>query len=142
MLVGLASVAGTLAADLTRRIGPRWAFVLAASLMAASLGLLAVWPGSLATALVAGIGFGAAYNAVVALQTMWSAEVFARRPSAGLAAVMTMLGVGQLMGPWLAGATAGAVGLRGAFLGAATIVALSATLLPRREHLTTVLPKG
>lgn len=142
MLVGLASVAGTLAADLTRHVGPRRAFVLAASLMAASLALLAVWPGSLPTALAAGIGFGAAYSAVVALQTMWSAEVFAQRPSAGLAAVMTMLGIGQLIGPWLAGVTAGAVGLRGAFLGAATIVALSATLLPRREHLTTMLPSG
>lgn len=140
MLVGLASVAGTLAADLTRRVGPRRAFVLSAGLMAASLGLLAVWPGSVPAALVAGIGFGAAYNAVVALQTLWSAEVFAGRPSAGLAAVMMMLGIGQLIGPSLAGAAAGAVGLRGAFLGAATVVALSATLLPRRQHLPAALP--
>jgi predicted MFS family arabinose efflux permease len=139
MLVGVASIAGTLAADLMRRVGQRGAFVLCAGLMAGSLGLLAVWPGSVPAALTAGIGFGGAYNGVVALQTLWSAEVFARRPSAGVAAVMTMLAIGQLIGPPLAGAAAGAVGLRGAFLGAATIVAFSTVLLPRRERLPAAL---
>jgi predicted MFS family arabinose efflux permease len=139
MAVGVASVAGTLAADLCGRIGPRRAFALTACAMAASLAVLALWPASLPTALVAGAGFGAAYNAVVALQTLWSAEVFAGRPSAGLAAVMMMLGVGQLIGPSLAGAAAGVMGLRGAFFAAATMVALSATLLPRHERLTPAL---
>lgn len=41
-----------------------------------------------------------------------------------------MLGVGLLVGPPLAGAVAGVVGLPGAFLGAAVLVALSAFLRP------------
>jgi hypothetical protein len=47
-----------------------------------------------------------------------------------------MLGIGQLAGPTLAGIAADAVGLRGAFPGAAAVVALNAALRPGRTGAT------
>jgi len=73
------------------------------------------------------------YNAVVFALQVWSADVFAGRPSAGPAAVMAMLGVGQLIGPSRPVPPRASRG-SGRVPGAGTIVALSATLLPRRER--------
>ena len=80
-VVGAASIAGSLGGDLVERLGARAALVLAALAMATSLALLATaaagWPGAMLSA----AGFGAAYNLIVALQTIWSVRVFADRPS-------------------------------------------------------------
>lgn len=80
-------------------------------------------------AVIAGVAFGAAYNLVVALQVLWSVEVFAQRPSTGLAATMFALSTGLLAGPAVGGAlmaTAGPPAAFGAAAGAVVVGALSA----------------
>jgi MFS family permease len=83
-------------------------------------------------------GFGAAYNLIVALQTIWSARVFADRPAVGLGAVMFVLSVGLLAGPPVAGALADRLSLAAAFYAAAGLCAATALLAPREDLRATV----
>jgi predicted MFS family arabinose efflux permease len=133
-VVGVASVAGTAGADVVRRLGPRATFVLAAGAEATSLLLLGGLPGTLATGLVSAVLFGAAYNTVVAVQVMWSAEVFAARPSAGLAAVLVMNAVGLLAGGPIFGAIADRTGLATAFELGAVLLLCTFPLAPRTHR--------
>jgi predicted MFS family arabinose efflux permease len=132
-VVGAASLAGGLGGDLLERFGGRAALVLTALLMATALALLASaaseWPGAVLSA----AGFGAAYSLIVALQTIWSARVFADRPAVGLGAVMFVLSVGLLAGPPVAGALADQVSLPAAFYAAAGLCAATVFLAPREE---------
>jgi hypothetical protein len=105
-VVGVASVGGTAAGDAIRRIGAGRAYVLAAALEATALLLVGLAPGTPATGLTSAILFGFAYNTIVAIQVIWSARVFAERPSAGLAAVMVMNALGLLAGAPVFGAIA------------------------------------
>jgi predicted MFS family arabinose efflux permease len=133
-LVGSASVLGILAGDLVRRVSPAGAFSALTAMLAGSLGLLAAAPASLAAAALSGVVFGASFNLIVAIQSIWTSRVFAQRPSAGLAAVMFMLGLGLLVGPPSAGLLADRLGL-GAVLLLAAGLAATAGVLPPRERL-------
>jgi MFS family permease len=82
---------------------------------------------------VSAAGFGAAYNLIVALQTIWSARVFADRPAVGLGAVMFVLSVGLLAGPPLAGALADGASLSAAFYAAAGLCAATVAFMPRED---------
>src|SRR3954469_24303780 len=131
-VVGLASILGSFGGDFLQRVGGRRALQLSAVGLALSLGSLAVlhdswWVGLSAAA------FGTAYNLILAVQAIWSTQVFASRPSTGLAAVLFMLGVGQLVGPPLAGLLADGVGLQAAFWGGGVLIALVSVLSPREE---------
>jgi predicted MFS family arabinose efflux permease len=133
-LVGVSSVLGSVAGDLLERIGGRPALRASAFGLAASLCVLALWHGSWLGVVVAGVAFGATYNILLAVQAIWSTRVFAQRPATGLAAMLFMLGIGQLVGPPLAGALADSVGLAPAFyLGGALVAGVA--LLPPREEL-------
>jgi predicted MFS family arabinose efflux permease len=137
-LVGVAGVLGTLAGDLLRRVSPARAFSALTAALAGSLGLLAVAPASLGAAALSGVLFGASFNLIVAIQSIWTSRVFAARPSAGLAAVMFMLGLGLLIGPPAAGLLADRLGLGMVLLLAAGLAAV-AGILPPRERL---MPAG
>jgi predicted MFS family arabinose efflux permease len=133
--VGLASVLGGLGGELARVAGLRAGLLSSALLLAGALGALAVAPGTGTVAVVAGVAFGSAYNLVIALQVLWSAEVFAERPSIGLAATMFALSSGLLAGPAIGGgliAAAGPPTAFGAATGAVLVGALSALRLPSR----------
>jgi predicted MFS family arabinose efflux permease len=132
-VVGVASVGGTAGADAVRHLGARTAFILAAAAEATSLLLLGCAPGTLATGLASAVLFGAAYNAVVAVQVMWSARVFATRPSAGLAAVMVMNAVGLLAGAPIFGAIADHTGLATAFNAGAVLLICATAVAPREQ---------
>jgi predicted MFS family arabinose efflux permease len=132
-IVGVASVGGTAGADAVRHLGARTAFILAAAAEATSLLLLGCAPGTLATGLASAVLFGAAYNAVVAVQVMWSARVFATRPSAGLAAVMVMNAVGLLAGAPIFGAIADHTGLATAFNAGAVLLICATAVAPREQ---------
>jgi len=67
---------------------------------------------------------------VVAVQGMWSAAVFADRPSAGLAAVNTSLTVGTLVGPALGGFVLSLFGYGPALALAALLTVLALPLAP------------
>jgi predicted MFS family arabinose efflux permease len=136
-LVGAASVLGILAGDLLRRVSPAGAFSALTAMLAGSFGLLAAAPASLGAAAISGVLFGASFNLIVAVQSIWTSRVFADRPSAGLAAVMFMLGLGLLIGPLAAGLLADRLGL-GAVLLLAAGLAVSVGVLPPRERLMPV----
>jgi hypothetical protein len=60
--------------------------------LAGSLSLLAAAPASPAAAALSGVLFGTSFKLIVAIQSIWSARVFAQRPRAGLAAVRRAAG--------------------------------------------------
>ncbi|MGI8607214.1 MAG: MFS transporter [Gaiellaceae bacterium] len=133
-VVGLASVGGILAGELVRRVDPRNAFFAVSFALAIAFWLLSLAPSALFAVLLSAALFGVAYNLVVAIQVIWSAQVFADRPSAGLSAVMFAMGLGLLVGPAGAGALAQEIGLTNVFLVGGGVVA-SAVLFAPREAL-------
>ena len=128
--VGIASVGGSAGADAVRHLGARVAFILAAIAEAASLVLLGLVPGTLAAAITSAVLFGVAYNTIVAVAVIWSAQVFAARPSAGLAAVMVMSALGLLVGPPFFGVIADRIGLASVFVAGAGLLVLTTALAP------------
>jgi predicted MFS family arabinose efflux permease len=131
--VGLSGVAGSFAGDMLERLGGRAALRVSASALGGSLFLLAAAPSAWWSVIVSACLFGSTYNLLLAVQAIWSARVFSSRPSTGLAAMLFMVGIGQLAGPALAGVLADGAGLAAAFvIGGATISA-SALLAPREE---------
>src|SRR5829696_6886994 len=133
ILVGSASVLGTLAGDLLRRVSPAVAFRVLTSVLAGSVGLLTVAPASLGPAAFSGVLFGASFSLIVAIQSIWTSWVFAERPSAGLAAVMFMLGLGLLVAPPAAGLLADRLGLGAVLLLAGGVAAIAGALPPRER---------
>jgi predicted MFS family arabinose efflux permease len=134
VVVGVASVGGTLSGDLVRRLGGQATFVLALAGETAALLLLGLAPGHVGAALASAVLFGAAYNVVLAVEAIWSSLVFIERPSAGLAATMVMNGLGFLVGPPILGAVADHTGYGAVFVAAAGLL-LATTALAPREHL-------
>ncbi len=132
-VVGLASIGGTASADAVCHLGARAAFMLAAVAEAVSLALLGFAPGTLAVALGSAVLFGAAYNTVIAVEVIWSAQVYAARPSAGVAAVMIMGALGLLAGPPILGAIADRTGLAAIFVAGAGLLMLTTALAPRER---------
>ena len=134
-IVGVAGVLATLTGDLMRRLGARQRVRRrhhrrggrdrAAGAAAPSA------PPRVASAIL----FGAAYNAAVAVQAIWSLHVFAERPSLGLAAAMGANGVGLMLGPLGAGLLAGPLGTGAVLAIGAAVVAVSGVLAPREAIL-------
>lgn len=130
VVVGVASVGGTVAGDAVRRLGGRVTFTLAVAAEAAALLLLGLAPGHVGAAIASAVLFGAAYNVVLAVQAIWSGQVFRQRPSAGLAAAMAMNGLGFLLGPPISGAVADHTGFAVVFAAAAALLLATTTLSP------------
>jgi predicted MFS family arabinose efflux permease len=141
-VVGVSSILGSAAGDLLERVGGRRALQLSAAGLSGSMCLLAVWHGSWAGLVLSAAAFGATYNVLLAVQVIWSARVFASRPATGLAAVLFMLGLGQIVGPVLAGMLADGVGLAAAFLAGGALIFACALLPPREELRAAVASSG
>jgi predicted MFS family arabinose efflux permease len=134
-VVGVSSVLATGTGDLVDRFGARRVFAGAALSEASALVTLALRPASLPMALVSAVLFGAAYNAAVAVQAMWSARLYSRQPSLGLAIAMAANALGLLAGPVAAGAFSDAIGLTDVLLLGGVILTAAALLAPRRDIL-------
>jgi predicted MFS family arabinose efflux permease len=132
-LVGVASVAGMIGGDASRRIGAGPTFAAAVVAEGMALGLLALEPGSLVVAGLSAALFGLGYNVAVTVETLWSARVFESRPSAGLASVMFLSATGLLVGPPLAGFLSEAAGMRSVFAAGALVLVATLALAPRRD---------
>jgi predicted MFS family arabinose efflux permease len=130
VVVGIASIGGAFANQILRRLGTALGFRLCGALLACSLALLIVGASRAPIAIASGLVFGITYNLVVAIQVIWSDEVFASRPSAGLAATMLMFGTGQILGPTIAGIVADRAGVGAAFGLAAGVMAVSLSMAP------------
>lgn len=136
-VVGVASVLGTGTGDLAHRFGPRRTYLVVTFAESAALALLAVLPGSLTAAFCSGVLFGAAYNAAVGVQVLWSTHLFSARPSLGLSATMGANGLGLLVGPLAAGLLIGPLGLGAVLLLGALLVAGASLLSPPQGILGT-----
>lgn len=132
-VVGLASVGGTVGGDAVRRVGGRAVFALALAVEAAALLLVGLAPEQVSAAMASAVLFGVAYNVVVAVQVIWSGQVFSERPSAGLAAVLAMNGLGLLIGPPVLGAVADQTGFAVVFAAAAVLLLITTALAPRER---------
>jgi predicted MFS family arabinose efflux permease len=132
-VVGVASVAGLVAGDASKRLGARPTFAAAVAGESLALLLLALAPGSLAVAALSAALFGLGYNVAVGVEAIWSGSVFESRPSAGLAAVMFLGATGLLLGPPIAGFISDAAGMRAVFAGGAVVLAAAIALSPRRD---------
>jgi predicted MFS family arabinose efflux permease len=123
-IVGVASLGGALASGLVARVGLRAGGVGCGALLAASLVALALIPGAVVAGIAAAVFFGAGYNLLVAIQGLWSLRISGYDPAQGLAAVMSAMGVGFLLGPLLAAP----LEQRTAFLAAAAFLAAGGSL--------------
>ena len=131
---GVAGVLASLTGSVVRRTGQRSVHRGSVLALAAALALLAATTRSdtppVTALLLAGGLFGVSYNAVVAVQGMWNADVFRERPSAGLAAVNTALTAGTLVGPAVGGWVIGVSGYGVALTLAAGVAGLTVLLAP------------
>ncbi|MGJ9414248.1 MFS transporter [Aeromicrobium sp. CF4.19] len=100
---GAASLLASFAGFLVNRSSLRLVNQIAALGVAVTLIAFGMSTAHPSVAAGASIVFGAAYATIIATQGLWSAQIFADRPSAGLAAVNTALTVGTLSGPTIAG---------------------------------------
>lgn len=135
-VVGVASILATATGDLVRRLGAARAYVATTLAEATALALLALAPTSLAAALVSAVLFGAAYNATVAIQAIWSTHLFSARPSLGISAAMSANGLGLMLGPLGAGLLAATIGLGPVLLLGGGLIAAAALLAPREAILS------
>jgi predicted MFS family arabinose efflux permease len=129
--VGAAGIVGGLAGDLVARIGLRRALWVTVAGLALSLALLPLVAASLPLVLVSALLFGAGFIALTGVLVVWSVRAVPERPDAGLAAMLFLLFVGQLVGPAVAGFVGGSYSLEPAFYLSAGLVALIAPLAPR-----------
>lgn len=122
---GVAGILASLSGKVFSRLGLLSSYLICVVLLTASLVLLGTGTAHLPMLLLAAVLFGGSYNAVVAAHGVWSATVFAERPSAGLAAVNTALTVGTIAGPAAAGILIDWSGYTSAVLAAAACTLLA-----------------
>lgn len=137
-IVGLASIVAVASGDASRNIGAARTFAAAVVGEGFALVLLALAPGSPGLVALSAVLFGVGYNVAVAVEAMWSAQVFAGRPSAGLAAVMFLGASGLLLGPPLAGFLADQTGMQAVFGAGAGLLVATALLAPRGSAVAAV----
>lgn len=127
---GAASILASLSGSLVDWAGLRRGYLGTCVLLAVAIVLIALQAQRFVLVLLAAVLFGAFYGAVIATQGIWSAEVFASRPSAGLAAVNTALTLGTITGPAAAGLLINRSGYSTTLLAAASVVAVSVFFCP------------
>jgi predicted MFS family arabinose efflux permease len=136
---GAAGILASASGGVFDRIGLRRGYLLACTLLAASLALLGTVATHLAAALVAAVLFGTFYNTAVAAQGIWSSRVFADHPAAGLAAVNTALTIGTLAGPSIAGTSITHLGYPTTLVAAAAVVLTALVFCPPTERRRRIL---
>ena len=96
--------------------------------------LLGLAPGALVAALASAVLFGAAYNIVVAVEVIWSAQVFAARPVRRASPRCWSWARSDCSrAPPLFGAVADRTGLAAIFFAGAVLLSLTTALAPRDD---------
>ncbi len=124
--LGLIGLVGLATGEMENRIG-LVALVRATFLAStASMGLIALWPAE-GWAVVASAGLqGAVIMVMSATFSFWSARLFPSLPSVSFTVVLLFVAGGSVVGPWLAGTLAGAIGMKAVFLAGAGLSAATA----------------
>lgn len=122
-------LAGTLVAGLGLQQSLRWTIVG----LAAAIGLLPLALSSGAAVLGSAVLFGGFFIIVSGLLAVWNMTVFCTRPSAGMGAIVSLIAIGQLVGPALTGLLSSRVGLAPTFYGAGVLMAALVLVVPRMD---------
>lgn len=113
----------------SRRVGPRWAFVAAMAVQAGGMALPAL-SGSGAAAVLGALFFGGTFIGIVTVTMELARRLAPEAAVRAIGSLTAVYGVGQAVGPWLAGHVSRAAGGPApAVLGAAAAVALGGLLL-------------
>ena len=130
-IVGAAGLVGPLAGTLVARVGLRQALRWTIAGLATAIGLLPLALSSWAAVLGSAVLFGGLFIIVSGLLAVWTMTVFYERPSAGLGAIVSLIAIGQLVGPALTGLLSGRVGLAPTFCVAGVLMAALVLVGPR-----------
>lgn len=131
-LLGTAAVLGALSGDAVRLLGLRQAWALTATLTAAGTALLALAPGHVLAAALAGATFGGAYTALSGVLIAWAAVVRPRAAGQATATLFVALTAGQAAGAAATGVLVDRAGAQAAFWVCAGVLLLAAGIRPRR----------
>ncbi|WP_197679062.1 MFS transporter [Auraticoccus monumenti] len=131
-LLGVAAVLGALSGDAVRRLGLGGAWVLTAVGTALGTALLALAPGQVLVAALAGALFGGAYTALSGVLIAWGAALRPRAAGQATATLFTALTAGQALGATVAGTVAARAGAPTAFWVGAALLVVAAGVVPRR----------
>jgi predicted MFS family arabinose efflux permease len=133
ILLGVAGLLGAAVGDLAASWGLARAWTACLILLAAATGLLAALPSVVAVAWSSAAGFGAAYIATTGLLLLWGVRVYPDDPAAGAGIAFLVLALAQAAGSVVFGALSDIAGPIAAFLAAAVIALLGATLRPASD---------
>ena len=131
-LLGTAAVLGALSGDAVRVLGLRRAWALTATLTATGTALLALAPGHVLAAALAGATFGGAYTALSGVLIAWAAAVRPRAAGQATATLFVALTAGQAAGAAATGLLVDRAGAQAAFWVCAAVLLLAAGIRPRR----------
>lgn len=132
VLLGAAAVLGALSGDAVRLLGLRRAWALTVALTAAGTAVLALAPGAVLVAAVAGAAFGGAYTAMSGVLIAWGSALRPQAAGEATAVLFVALTAGQALGAVATGALAGRVGAPAAFGVSAAVLLAAAGVLPAR----------
>lgn len=130
IVFGIAGTVGLFTGDAEKRLGLAIVLRLIFVAAGASLLLLAVLPGHWTAASASAALHGASLMAVSAVLAFGSLRLFPHAPAFGFTAVVMVMAAGNVLGPAVAGASAGQFGMESALIGAATLALLSGIVLP------------
>jgi len=133
-LLGAAAALGALSGDAVRLLGLRRAWVLTSVLSAAGTAGLALAPGQVLTAAVAGAVFGGAYTALSGVLIAWASALRPGAAGQATATVFVALTAGQSVGALATGALAERAGAPAAFWAGAALLLAAACLVPARTR--------
>ena len=134
VLLGAAAVLGGFSGDAVRLLGLRRAWVMTVTLSAAGTGALALAPGQVPIAAVAGVVFGGAYTALSGVLISWAGALRPHDTGRSTATLFIALTAGQSIGAVATGALAERVGAPAAFGAAAAVLLASVSALPEKTH--------
>jgi predicted MFS family arabinose efflux permease len=132
-LLGAAAVLGGFSGDLVRLFGLRRVWALTATLTAAGTAALALAPGQLLVAALAGAVFGGAYTSMSGILIVWAGALRPRTAGQATATLFIALTAGQALGATATGALAERAGAPVAFFVCAAVLLGSAAILPARS---------
>ncbi|WP_251149954.1 MFS transporter [Cellulosimicrobium sp. Marseille-Q4280] len=129
-LLGAAAVLGALSGDAVRALGLRRAWVVTAAAAAVGTAALALAPGSVLVAAVAGALFGGAYTALSGVLIAWAGILRPLAAGRTTATLFVALTAGQAVGALAAGGLAGLAGAQSAFWAGAALLLVAASIRP------------
>lgn len=126
---GALGLVGLLTARIKRAIGLTWLLRILAYGAALSFALIAWFPSSWGAVIFSAGSQGAFVMMISAVLSFWSEELFPDLPSLSFTAALLITGVGNIVGPVLAGVASSAFGSKPMFVGAAAVALATAFLL-------------